>query len=489
MQTDFDRTAQGPPPLAGNDPELTAVTELTGHTLDALRSGLVRGRGPCPEGGPDKVAADLLDHWPDPLPHQGIGAREAIDALVPAFAAGSADPAHPRCVAHLHTPPLALPAATDLAVNVLNPSMDSWDQAPVSSTIEARVCRALAELVHPGASRPDALVTTGATESNLVGVLVARERVGGSSLRVLCGDNAHHSTQRATWLLGLRPPVVVPTRHGRMSPDGLRRALAASEEPSLVVATAGTTDRGRVDPLQEIADACREHGARLHVDAAYGGCALFSDRLRPALDGIGSADSVALDFHKFGGQPLAAGMLTLADPDDVDLLAVTADYLNADDDSDAGLPDLLGRSIRTSRRPDVLKLAATLLALGRTGMGDLVERCCDAADEAVSLAGAHPALRVLEEPGLSTVLFRPVLADRLGEPAGSEMVAELRRRMLASGEAVLGRATAPDPENGGAAAVWLKLTLLNPHLRRKDLRRLLDMVATAAARVERPAAA
>ena len=137
----------------------------------------------------------------------------------------------------------------------------------------------------------------------------------------------------------------------------------------MVVATAGTTDTGAIDPLGALADVvaatARTAPSLLHVDAAYGGPLLFSDRHRTRLAGVERADSVTLDLHKLGWQPVAAGLLTVPDRAALAPLAHRADYLNADDDTEAGLPDLLGRSLRTTRRPDVLKIAVTLRALGR----------------------------------------------------------------------------------------------------------------------------
>lgn len=173
------------------------------------------------------------------------------------------------------------------------------------------------------------------------------------------GANAHHSLPRAAWLLGLPDPVVVPAPAGVLDPAALDEALTQLPGPHLVAATAGSTDAGLIDPIPEIAALCAAHGARLHVDAAYGGGLLFSDRYRERLAGLDAADTVTLDLHKLGWQPVAAGLLAVRDPGGLAVLHHRADYLNADDDVEAGLPDLLGRSLRTSRRPDVLKIAVT----------------------------------------------------------------------------------------------------------------------------------
>ncbi|MFE7548466.1 pyridoxal phosphate-dependent decarboxylase family protein [Streptomyces gardneri] len=458
-----------PPPLAGGAPGADALRPLLDTVLDALRVGAEERGGPLPAGGPEAVAARVGDLGAV-LPETGTGPHEALRTLVRALAAGAADPAHPLCAAHLHTPPLALAAAADLAASALNPSMDSWDQAPAASALEALVTAALAAEAFPAARHPDALVTTGGTESNQLALLLARERHAGHDrpVRTVVGANAHHSFHRAAWLLGLPAPVTVPTPHGVLEPTALAEALAHTEGPVLVAATAGTTDEGLIDPLPELADVCAAHGAELHVDAAYGGPALLSRTHRHLLDGLDRARTVTVDLHKLGWQPAAAGLLAVRDADDLTVLGHTADYLNADDDTEAGLPDLLGRSLRTTRRPDVLKTAVTLRALGRSGLGALVDACMSLAQDLADLVEKTPGLDLRARPTLTTVLFRPTEAD-------DETVAAIRRTLLAEGRAVLGRAEAD-------GRLWLKATLLNPHATPGDLAQLITLVEGSAHR-------
>ncbi|MEV8628541.1 aminotransferase class V-fold PLP-dependent enzyme [Streptomyces sp. NPDC051079] len=448
-------------PLAGGAPGPEQLRPLLDTVLDALRAGAEDRGGPLPAGGPRAVAHQVREALGEALPGSGSGAAEALSAVVRAVAAGAADPAHPLCAAHLHTPPLALAAAADLAASVLNPSLDSWDQAPAASVLEDLVTAALAAEAFPAAPRPDALVTTGGTESNQLALLLARER--GGTVQTLVGANAHHSFRRAAWLLGLPEPVLVPAPSGTMDPVALEQALTDLPGPLLVAATAGTTDAGLIDPLPEIAELCAAHGnADLHVDAAYGGPLLFSDRHRPLLAGLDRARTVTVDLHKLGWQPAAAGLLAVRDADDLAVLGHSADYLNADDDTDAGLPDLLGRSLRTTRRPDVLKTAVTLRALGRSGLGALVDACMALAEELAEQVEKAPGLELYARPTLTTVLFRPY-----GAP--DEAVAGIRRTLLTEGRAVLGRAAAD-------GRLWLKATLLNPHATPGDLAQILTLV-------------
>lgn len=434
--------------LAGGVAGAKPVRELVTVALDALAAAAPVG--PVPRGGPAAVAA-AVDM--DLLPDVGIGEATALDELTRVLVAGSVDPTHPWCAAHLHGPPLAVSAAADLVASILNPSMDSWDQAPSASEIERALTTRLARL----AGHTDAVITSGGTESNLLGLLLAREYHG--AVQPVCGRNAHHSIARAAWLLGLPAPLAVECDGGRLRVDDLRRVLSGLDRPAVVVATAGTTDTGAIDPLPRIRAAAPD--AWLHVDAAYGGAALFSDRLSTLLDGVASADSVAMDLHKFGWQPIAAGVFASRHP--LSALDVRADYLNPADDVEAGLPDLLGRSLRTSRRPDAFKIAVTLRALGRQGIGALVEQCCAVADEVAELVDAHPGLELWARPTLSTVVFRPV-------GAGDDDVAGIRRGLLDDGTAVIGRATID-------GRVWCKLTLLRPEATAEEYAGLLDLVA------------
>ncbi|MGW0873750.1 pyridoxal phosphate-dependent decarboxylase family protein [Streptomyces sp. NPDC002740] len=443
------------PPLASGPEGPDALRPLLATVLDALTTGTRARGGPLPAGGPHTVAARLRHAVGDLLPEHGD--PHALTTLVHALAEGAADPADPLCAAHLHCPPLAVATAADLAVSALNPSLDSWDQAPAASELEALLTRTLAAQ----AGMADAIVTTGGTEANHLALLLARE-THGPTLRLVCGANAHHSLPRAAWLLGLPEPVIIPTPTGTLDPTALAHTLTTRPGPLLVAATAGTTDAGLIDPLPAIAALTTTHGARLHIDAAYGGGLLFSDRHRPALTGLDTAHTVTLDLHKLGWQPVAAGLLAARDAHDLTALHHHADYLNADDDTEAGLPDLLGRSLRTTRRPDALKIAVTLRTLGRTGLGTLVDQVCAHAHRFAALVTAHPRFELHAPPTISTVLFRPAEAT-------DTTVAATRRHLLTQGRAVLGRARLD-------GRLWLKATLLNPHTRPHDLAALLDLV-------------
>jgi L-2,4-diaminobutyrate decarboxylase len=504
----FDATA-----LSGGAAGANALRPLLQAVLAGLTEGTADRDGPLPAATPAQLAETVTAV----MSQHGESHLAALRRLTTMLARGSADPADPYCVAHLHCPPLALAVAADLAVSALNPSLDSWDQAPAATTVETCLLQDLAGMVGYPPSAAGVL-TSGGTESNLMGLMLARDHLLTAACgrrteldglpkevtpRIFASAAAHFSVQRAAALLGLGENAVVRVAVDsslRMSPEALRQALQqavrAGGMPLAVVATAGTTDTGAVDPLHTAADLATAYGAWLHVDAAYGGGALFSERLRPLLDGIAKANSVSLDWHKLGWQPAAAGVFLVRDAADYAPLARNAAYLNPPDDERAGYHSLLGRSLRTTRRADAFKIAVTLRLLGREGLGRLVDACHDLAQYAADAIATHPRLEPHTPPALTTVCFRylpqhPALRD---PAAVDEINASLRRRLLAEGRAVVGRTELP---GHGPGRVRLKLTLLNPHSTPDDIDAVLGAVAAAgqdaetqlhAVRLDRPTA-
>jgi L-2,4-diaminobutyrate decarboxylase len=443
---------------------------LVDTALASLAAGRKQRGGPLPAGTPREVEQavdEALGHAT--LPEEGIGDEAALADLVTVVAAGAADPTDPACTGHLHCPPLDVAVAADLVASALNQSLDSWDQAPAATVLEERVIAALGDLAAlPGAA---GVITTGGTASTYTALLQARD-ASPTPVRVHSSEIAHFSADRGAHLLGLGDVVKIRVdQQQRLDVPSLARMLADAPEDCrpVVVATAGTTDFGSIDPLPALAALVHAHGGWLHIDAAYGGGLLFSDTHRHLLEGLELADTVSLDLHKLGWQPAAAGVLLARDPELFGPLARRAAYLNPVDDEDNGYTSLLGRSLRTTRRADVLKIAVTLRALGRRGLGDKVDACLALARYAAEAVGARPDLELVAEPVLSTVVFRYAGPDGV---ADDETNGRLRRSLLASGRAVVGRT-----EHEGR--VLLKLTLLNPDATESDVDRVLDLVVEA----------
>jgi L-2,4-diaminobutyrate decarboxylase len=504
MHPPMPTTPDGPAAAPGG-PNPRAAAAATAAALraaaDCFEAAAAERSGPYSGASPDQLAA--IAAAVEPFPEDGQELVTVLDGLGRLAVRHAVDPAHPACAAHLHCQPLAAAVAADALASATNPSLDSWDQAPIATHLERRLIDALTARAGYDPAKADGVVTSGGTQSNLMGLRLARdgaERRRGRDAaadglgpdagryRVLCSELAHFSVGRSAALLGLGRRAVEPVAVDggqRLDLGALDRALdrleGAGLAPLALVATAGTTDFGSVDPLAGVAERARDRGLWLHVDAAYGGALLFSDRHRGLLDGIADADSVSLDFHKLLWQPIACGAFLVRDAATLAALDIHVPYLNPDEPAaePAGwrMQHLVGRSLATTRRFDALKVLVSFQALGRRAIGERVDRTLALAAHAGGLVDAEPALALARPPGLGSVVFRylpardhPARSDRLNDA--------IRLRLLAAGEAVIGRTEA-------AGRTHLKLTLLNPDTSGTDLAELVASVVRTGAELDR----
>ena len=430
----------------------------------------------------------------DPCPEEGEPLDSVLRWVGENVLADSIAVSHALTMAHLHCAPLLPALAGEVLVSASNASMDSWDQAPAASHLEQHVIESLARRFGLPANA-DGIFTSGGTQSNLLGLLLARDfccqrefatsvqraGIGGEAarLRILCSTAAHFSVQQSAAILGLGHEAVVPVEVDavqRMEARSLARAVAALRSqgliPMAIVATAGTTDFGSIDPLEPIAEIAAREGAWLHVDAAYAGALAFSDRLRPLLAGIGAADSLTVDFHKLFWQPISASALFVRERASWELLRLHAEYLNPPESEARGMLDLVTKSIQTSRRFDALKLFVTLRTLGRRRFAALVENTVDLAVAVAQRIAADAFFELIAPAVVNSVVFR-CAGPGWTEPEADRINARVRDDLLFEGLAVIGRTRV-------AGRVCLKFTLLNPGVEVGYIERLLAEIKAAA---------
>jgi L-2,4-diaminobutyrate decarboxylase len=250
----------------------------------------------------------------------------------------------------------------------------------------------------------------------------------------------------------------------------LERCRAEGLVPMAVVATAGTTDFGSIDPLPEIAELCSQFGAWMHVDAAYGCGLLTSLKNRDRLDGIERADSVTVDYHKSFFQPVSSSAVLVRDASTLRHATYHAEYLNPRRMVIERIPNQVDKSLQTTRRFDALKLWMTLRTMGADGIGELFDEVCDLAAEGWELLAADPRFDVVVEPSLSTLVFRYVPAA-VTDPAEIDRAnLYARKALFASGDAVVA-----GTKVGGRH--YLKFTLLNPETTADDISAVLHLIA------------
>ncbi|MGW5214159.1 lysine decarboxylase DesA [Streptomyces sp. NPDC004051] len=386
---------------------------------------------------------------------------------------------HPRYLAHLNCP-VVIPAVLGEAVlSAVNSSLDTWDQSAGGTLIERKLIDWTAARIGLGPSA-DGVFTSGGTQSNLQALLLAREEAKTddlATLRVLTSEVSHFSVQKSAKLLGLGPDAVVslPVDHDkRLQTVALARELARCAEdglvPMAVVATAGSTDFGSIDPLPEIAELCAQYGVWMHVDAAYGCGLLASLKHRDRIDGIERADSVTVDYHKSFFQPVSSSAVLVRDAAALRHATYHAEYLNPRRTVTERIPNQVDKSLQTTRRFDALKLWMTLRVMGADGIGGLFDEVCDLAHEGWELLTADPRFDVVVEPSLSTLVFRYVPAA-VTDPAEIDRAnLHARKALFASGDAVVAGTKVADRH-------YLKFTLLNPETTTADITAVLDLIA------------
>jgi L-2,4-diaminobutyrate decarboxylase len=440
--------------------------------------------GSAYSGATPEQLGDLLNY--DVCPQAGVGQdvlRERLESLL----RNSIKPWHPFTAAHLHTPVLSSSLAAEAIISAFNQSMDSFDQAPAASVLEQKLITWLCELA--GLPRTaSGTLTAGGTQSNYMGLLLARDHFIGSELgwssrenglpsearrlRFLCSEAAHFSVEKSAIQLGLGTQAVQKVACDeafRMRPENLRAEIGVMRSrglwPAAIVATAGTTDFGSIDPLQEIAIIAREEGIWLHVDAAYGGALLLSKRYRERLTGVEQSDSLTIDFHKAFFQPISCSAFLLADQRRFETIRVHAEYLNSESRDAEGIPDLVTRSVLTSRRFDALKLWMSLQALGGEEFGAMVDRLHALALFAARGITETADLELVTAPEFGSVVFR----FRPGATGADRVNARIPDLLLARGRAVVGHTVV----RGKPA---LKLTFCNPATEDRHVTELLDTI-------------
>ncbi|MFI8289791.1 pyridoxal phosphate-dependent decarboxylase family protein [Streptomyces sp. NPDC085614] len=406
-------------------------------------------------------------------------ASAALDELEDVYLRDAVYFHHPRYLGHLNCP-VVIPAVLGEAVlSAVNSSLDTWDQSAGGTLIERKLIDWTTGRIGLGPAA-DGVFTSGGTQSNLQALLLAREEAGTddlSRLRIFASECSHFSVQKSATLLGLGRDAVVSVpvdRDKRMQSVILAAELETCRAegliPMAIVATAGTTDFGSIDPLPEIAALAAEYGAWMHVDAAYG-CGLLASRTRRhLLDGIEHADSVTVDYHKSFFQPVSSSAVLVRDGATLRHATYHADYLNPRRSVAELIPNQVDKSLQTTRRFDALKLWMTLRVMGADGVGELFDEVCDLAGAGWDLLVADPRYDVVVEPRLSTLVFR-YIPEAVTSPAEIDRAnLQARKALFASGEAVVA-GTKVDGRQ------YLKFTLLNPETTPADIAAVLDLIA------------
>jgi aromatic-L-amino-acid/L-tryptophan decarboxylase len=339
--------------------------------------------------------------------------RVFTDTLAPAVISCDS----PRFLAFIPAAPTKASLLFDMVVSCSSLQGTSWLEAAGAIAAENQALGVLADLAGLPEGAGGCFVS-GGSAANLSALVVAREvgrhRLGGEGagpLRVAVSDQAHSSVSKALMVTGMEP-LIVPTEHHRLTGAAVESALGADPKPETVIAvaaTAGTTNAGIIDDLASIGAVANQRGMWFHVDAAYGGAALFAPSARQRFAGIELVDSFVVDPHKWLFAPFDCAALVYRHPQ----LARAVHTQNASylDVIHTDAPDEWNPSdyaYHLTRRARGLAMWFSMAVNGTDAYSDAIESSLHLARETAALIKTKDHLELMREPELSVLLYKRI---------------------------------------------------------------------------------
>ena len=424
------------------------------------------------------------------LPETGIPLEEVVTFVRERVMPRPMGNSHPRFFGFINATADPIGIAADYLAAAMNPNCWGGDHAAIH--VEHRVMAWIAEILgYP--PNAEGILVSGGSMANFTALAAARRAMtpgnvredglageGRPRLAVYASDQVHHCVDKAVDLLGLGTKSLrrIPTDgQFRMRMDLLREAISRDRQagllPAIVVGNAGTVNTGAVDPLEQIADLCRDEGLWFHADGAYGAMAMISSKLAPLFSGLSRADSIAADPHKWLYVPYEAGATLVKEPGRLrDTFRKFPEYLASDPESPFPGPAWFAeRGVELSRGFKALKVWMGLKVHGRAGYAAAIERDVALARFLSDAVDAHPDFERLSEPVLSIANFRyrPAGAS-LSEEDLDRLNRRIVNRLVGDGSFFL----APTVLKGKTA---LRAAIVNFRTTEEDLTFLLDEAA------------
>lgn len=408
--------------------------------------------------------ADLRARLGGPPPDGPGDADAALDTLLADVLPNMQHGDHPRFFARVPSPSNSVAALADALASGVNAIAASWVGGSGPAALELVVLDWLREWCGLPPETEGVLVSGGSVGS-LTALAAAREASAPGAI-AWCSDQTHASVLRALRLLGFGEDRIRVLE----TDDAFRMPLetvAAAREPGILIATAGTTNTGAVDPLSELADLAEERGHWLHVDGAYGAPAILTERGRAALAGMERADSLVLDPHKWLFQSFEIGSVLVRRPGALQrAFAMFPEYLHdvgAGEGEEVAFRD---RGPQLSRGSRAMKLWLSLQVFGLDAFRAAIDRGIDNAEIAQRAIAATPGFEIVTPAALGIVTFTV--------EGGDAANAELADRAVADGY------VAPSSTVLRGRTV-LRLCMINPRTTDAEIERSVQRLAQLAA--------
>jgi len=457
--------------------------EEAGQKAVALFAEIYRGLEQRPVAPPTTRAA-LREIFSGTLVEEGVGLLQALHEFEQWVLPGSMGTPHPLYLGLVNSSPLPGAAVADLLISSLNNNGGAYHQSPAMTICEEQVIRSFARLF--GMPDADGMILPGGSFATLQAIVLARVQATGGpaqpGLRLYTSEAAHFSVARTAMVAGMAGEDVVSipvSGRGVMEVSVLRERIdqdrARGKRPFAVVATAGTTGTGALDPLDEIVAVCRKEKIWLHVDACYGGAAMLLDSMKSRFAGIEQADSIAIDPHKWFFIPVTAALLLTVHRNLAQKAFATSagSYIPTD-----GEPDAWQRGIPTTRRSSGLAVWMALRAHGWQTIRATVKNNIELTRMLEKLL-VERGFRVLDGGELSVACARWEPPNQTEEGL-DRLQSAIARDVVSSGKAWFSTTR-------HAERTWLRFNMVNLHTREQHVRTLAELLRATAERLTREA--
>lgn len=434
---------------------------------------------------PWKTPADMLKKWQTDF---AAPSEEGVKEFFAAVIADSLHLHHPKYMGHQVAVPAPLAALTELLSALLNNSMAVYEVGPLSAAMEKVIMGWAASVLGMG-KKAGGILTSGGSSGNLTGLLAARQHQADYNiwedgakdthpLAVMASAEAHYSISRAVKIMGWGEKGIIKVPlNKRKEVDPLmleqcyREAVQQGKRVVAVVGNACSTSTGSYDPLEEMADFCREHRLWFHVDGAHGAGAALTEKYRGLVKGIEKADSVVIDFHKMLLCPaLTTAVIFKNDELSHETFSQKASYLLANEKKENWF-DIAAKTLECTKKMMSVKIYALLRTYGPRLFSDYITATYDLAREFAEMIKEGGDFELALEPASNIVCFRytPGAPGARNPAELDELNTRVRSRIKEDGEFYIVQTVI----NG---AVYLRTTLMNPFTSTNDLIQLLQKI-------------
>lgn len=373
--------------------------------------------------------------------------------------------------------------------DALNTNLHTYEVAPAFILTEKCILKKISSIIN--FKEYDGIFTPGGSFGNMMGLHLARYRFNktlkekglfaSEKLVMFCSEDAHYSLKKGASFMGFGTEnciYVKPDKRGRMDPEDLKAKILATKNegnsPIFVVATSGTTVLGAFDPLDKIADVCEEHNLWLHVDAAWGGGVLVSEKHRHLMDGVHRVNSILWNFHKMMRSSIQCSAFLVQHPTLLEECNGTkASYLFQPDKGYDVTFDSGDKSIQCGRKADPFKLWVQWRARGDDGLAWTVDRAFENAEYLTERLREHESFRlVMPEFECTNICFWYIPPSMRGQEENDEwwqrlhkVTATIKNSMMTEGTIMIGY----QPLDSLGFVNFFRIIICNPDLTHRDM--------------------